>query len=330
MRTLLLSSILLAAACATTESTYDEAWGQDDIPSGKADGILDSAPTLAFGTPRTGFVDDGNLDVFAMSLKLGDRFTLVEKVTSGDLSPHFTLYYGASSYVSSASWSRSGATLTKTYVAAQTGTYYIGVKPYQNVGEGNYELRATCTGGPCAGEPVVVPMDADLRAECIAAARECAFEALPAYDGAVGPARARSVFQTCITTVTGDDGEACGEACDASDDDSARALCDDIIGALPFYADQDGDCVDVVASCLDDCDGAASGADENAEEVWETSIGMCWNNGYNGACDSYARAHEACGGDNEADSPEDCIAHCESTEGAWIDDLDTICEEACE
>ncbi len=328
---LLVSLALTLPACADAASdAYEEGWGTEDIPGGKADGILDSAPSLAFGGTGKGYVEDEQLDVFAMSLRLGDKFTLVEKVVDGDLSPHFTLYYGASTYVASKSWSRSGATLTKTYVAAESGLYFIGVKPYRGDGAGRYELRPTCTGGPCAGEPVIVPMTIDLRAQCIDAARTCAFDKLPAFDGAVGAVRARSVFQSCLTTVTGDDGEACGEACIDPADASAKDTCDAIVADLPFYADQDAACFKVVDDCLEECADAAHGDDANAEEVWQTTIGICWDAGFNGTCDGYARDHAACGGDVAADSDEDCHNYCESTTGAWLDDLDTICTEACE
>jgi len=51
------------------------------------------------------------------------------------------------------------------------------------------------------------------------------------------------------------------------------------------------------------------------------------SSGFNGTCDSYARELAVCGGNLELETVEACHLHRQSTDGAWIDDLDIICEE---
>ena len=87
--------------------------------------------------------------------------------------------------------------------------------------------------------------------------------------------------------------------------------------------------METLDGCLDSCFemGDDSGG---SDELWETREGICWEHGFNGNCDSYARGHAACGGTYAADSNEQCHALCESTTGAWTDDLDTLCVEECD
>jgi len=56
---------------------------------------------------------------------------------------------------------------------------------------------------------------------------------------------------------------------------------------------------------------------------------QCLRDGFNGTCDGYARGHEKCGGSYADDTLEECHQLCESTSGAWMDDLDLICVEGC-
>jgi hypothetical protein len=78
---------------------------------------------------------------------------------------------------------------------------------------------------------------------------------------------------------------------------------------------------------MGDCyDAAEYGYDYwDEESLYETVEARCWQDGFNGTCDSFARSHEACGGEIPADSAAECTEWCESTTGAHIDDLDTIC-----
>ena len=316
---------LLLAACGTTEG-YDEDWGTDDIPTGKADGLLDGAPVLTFGQVGRGYVEADQLDVYAIQLRGGDKITTKMTVTEGDLSPHNTLYYGGSVYLRSATFQRTDTSITKTYTIESTGRHFIAVKAYRNVGAGRYTLQFTCNGGPCNGEPVVRVLTPDERGECIGKARVCSFAELPRWNGAVGPARSRSIFEGCLAAAqTQDDGVACDEACD--DDTDARMLCDAMMADLPFYADASPACLAELDECLASCHDEAEGT---AEELWRTSESICWVNGFNGTCDGYARGHASCGGSEYADDTRDeCLELCESTIGAWIDDLDTICTETC-
>ncbi|MEZ4365120.1 MAG: hypothetical protein R2939_02390 [Kofleriaceae bacterium] len=318
---------LLAACAATPTGGYDDTWGSEIISSGKADGLLDDATVLALGASVRGNLGEDDLDIYRMDLAFGDRILLSQRVIAGDLAPHFTLYVGTTTSVRSATFAVRDDGLDKTYEITQSGRYFVGVRAYQGVGTGDYTLSAACTGGPCAGEPIVVPLTAETRGECLEAARECSFAALPAYDGAVGPARARTIFQGCLGRVTASGGEACGEAC--RDDDDAQAVCEDLISALPFYADQDATCLGELEDCMDSCVDAGGGG--TPEEMWSTEIAICWSNGFNGTCDGYARGHSRCGGDEYVTgSTEACYALCHATTGAWLDDLDDLCDQACE
>lgn len=321
---------LLVAACAGDGASYDEGWGADEIPSGKADGLLDSAQKLEFGEVGTGYVEGEQMDVYAIDLRGADKITAVMTRTSGDLDPSFTLYYGGSAYIGSVSFTREGASITKTYELDfdYSGRYYVAVRPYQNRGAGNYTISFSCTGGPCAGESVVRPLELDEKVECITKARTCSFAALPQWNGSVGAARARTIFQDCLAAaLTDDEGSSCAAACD--EPEQAKPLCESIISALPFYADQDAACFQTLNWCLEDCEDYNPPSTWEDDELWERGLSICWDGGLNGTCDSYARGHATCGGTYEEGSVEQCHEYCESTFGAWNDDLDTICTEEC-
>jgi hypothetical protein len=76
-----------------------------------------------------------------------------------------------------------------------------------------------------------------------------------------------------------------------------------------------------MSSCYDGGDYGYGDADD----LWATVESLCWQNGFNGTCPGYARSHEACGGAFRADGARACTELCESTTGAHIDDLDTLC-----
>ncbi|MBK8169814.1 MAG: hypothetical protein IPK60_05670 [Sandaracinaceae bacterium] len=316
------SILLMTAACS--ESAYDEAWGTDEIPSGKADGVLDSAPVLDFGEIGRGYVEGDQLDMFAIDLREGDVITTTLDVVNGDLAPHFTLYFGGNRYIASDKFERSDSSIEKSYTLAATGRYYLAVKPYRGAGAGRYAIRAECSGGPCNGEVLERYLTVGEQATCIESARVCSFAELPQWRGAVGASRARSIFEACLEEVT-IEGASCTDACEGDAED----FCGDVISALPFYADANRACLSTLDECLDACRDAGANAEE-AEEVWTSPESMCWSTGYNSNCDSYARSHSSCGGENQADSNAACHALCEATDGAWMDDLDTICTEACD
>jgi hypothetical protein len=326
MLRLALVSLAATTLLACGEQPYDESWGNDEIPTGKADGLLDGAEVLDFGEVGTGYVEGEQMDVYAIDLRGGDKITAVMTVTSGNLSPHFTLYEGASTYIGSDTFKRETKKITKTYSIDETGRHYVAVRAYQNTGAGKYSFKITCTGGPCAGEPVVDTLEVEEQVECIEKARVCSFAALPQWNGAVGAVRARSIFETCLGQVmTDDDGLTCTNACEG---EQARHFCDAVIDALPFYADQSSACIAELDSCLDDC--WDSSWDSSWDELWDSPQSVCWQSSLNGNCDTYARGHEKCGGTYADDSNEECHALCESTTGAFVDDLDLICVERCD
>jgi hypothetical protein len=327
MRACLLLVTSCVLACQDPTEPYDDAWGADEIPSGKADGLLDSAQQLAFDEVGTGFVDEKQMDVYAIDLKGGDKVTATMVVTSGDLSPHFTLFFGGSVHISSKTFERQGNQIEKTYELTSTGRYFVSVRAFQHQGEGNYTFVVACDGGPCAGEPVIRTLSVDEQAECIGKARLCSFADLPRWNGAVGPARARSTFQGCLdAAMTTDDGVTCTSACDEVED--AKPLCESIISALPFYADASKSCLAELDDCLASCQDLSTNG--SADELWTTAESICWLTGFNGTCDGYARGHADCGGTYADNSNEQCHAMCEATDGAWVDDLDLICVESCD
>jgi hypothetical protein len=101
-----------------------------------------------------------------------------------------------------------------------------------------------------------------------------------------------------------------------------------MIKSLPYYADASPECIAELTDCLGTCVDLGDGG---ADELTSTAASMCWETGFNGTCDGYARGHKKCpGGTYEDESSEQCHALCESTDGAWTDDLDLICVEACD
>jgi hypothetical protein len=327
LRCCLVLATSLAAACASSSTPYDDAWGAEDIPTGKSDGLLDGAQVLTFDQVGSGFVDEQQMDIYAIDLKGGDQITATMTVTSGVLSPHFTLFFGGSSHVGSKTFERKTKKIVKTYALEDTGRYFVSVRAFQNQGEGKYTFSIACNGGPCNGEPVIRTLTIDEQAECITAARRCGFADLPRWNGFVGDARARTIFQGCLNAAqTEVDGVSCETACDEVDD--AKPLCESIIKSLPFYADATPACLAELDDCMATCHDLGGNGD--ADELWESNESICWETGFNGTCDGYARGHKDCGGTYADDTNEQCHALCESTDGAWVDDLDTICSDSCD
>jgi hypothetical protein len=324
---------VLAVACSGSTSGdpgpgYDESWGSDVLAGGKADGIFDTAAAISFKERGTGHIGRNGMAVFYIDLKGGDLLEATMKVRSGDLSPHLTLYRGLSHHVSSESWSHDGTVLIKKYKIAESARHYLVARPYQNSGAGDFDLSLKCLGGPCAGELVAQPLDDEDAGFCIMRARECALKELPKYNGIVGPTRSRTIFQTCLAAGTVEhEPTSCKAACDEQDgsEHDRGALCESIIAALPFYADQSAPCVAEVKACMSDC-YYSGGADMTT--LAKESV--CFLEGLNGTCHGYAQEHKLCGGSYADGSNEQCHALCRATDGAWKDDLDTICSDKCQ
>ena len=317
------------AACATEEPAAQTAAHTDM-------GVLGFAPTLPFGQTVTGQIAAPQIDVWQLALEAGDQVRLTKTVTGGDLKPDIVLFQGtASAHVSSASYDVTATSLTKDYALEHNGNYYVVVRGYEGVGSGSYSLTAECLGGPCAGEvppPPVIELDEAEAAECITKARECAVSRLPQYDGAVGAVRAQQIFDQCLSEATvetyyHDVPATCAPACRQSDD--AEYLCDGVVGILPWLADQTTECVSEFNSCVDECWGANWGDPDDYLAYGAESVCVVGEVAFNGSCLDVANL-EVCGGQWATGSCEACHLNCEATTGAWIDDLDMICEEGCD
>ena len=334
MRLFLLSILALTTTACTAESTpYEPSWDSDALSGGKADGLADDAPELTLDeTPREGDVGGERMEIYRLTLQRTDRIQLEMEVTSGDLNPHLSLYRGLSTYVGSESWERDGAILRKVYVAEEQGTFFVAARAYHGEGEGRYALRAECLDGPCAGHfpPPWTELDLSDAAGCITQARHCAFAALPGYDGLVGPARATSIFDTCLNSVSLPDGTSCASACDwqgTYDDrtyDDARPHCDHVVSTLPFYADHSTACVAELDSCFSDCSYYSSWVYDQ-ENFGDMAESVCFSEGLNGSCESYARLTPACGGLAPEDGYALCEYRCRSVDGAFTDDISDLC-----
>jgi hypothetical protein len=335
MRLFIAALLALTTVAACAADTYDPSWDSNALAGGKADGLADDAPALTLDeTPRSGDVGGDRMEIYKLSLQRTDRIEVVMEVTSGDLDPHMTLYRGLSTYVSSESWERDGNALRKVYEAEEQGTYFLAMRAYEQRGEGEYSVRAKCLDGPCAGnfpEPWT-ELEVDDVEQCITQARRCAFAALPAYDGRVGDARSTSIFETCLASVSLDDGSSCASACDwqpeetsfSYDLDAARNHCDYIVSILPFYADQDASCISELDSCFSDCAYYAQYS-YGVDGFGDTAESMCLGGGFNGSCDTYARLTPACNGPAPEDGYALCEYRCRSVDGAFVDDIQDIC-----
>jgi hypothetical protein len=309
---------ILAVACEQAPST-------DTAHATEAGGVLGYAPKIAFGKTVKGTIRDGQIDVWAIDLKGGDKLKLVEKVVKGDLAPDAALFLGASQKIKSASHQAAPKTLTKTYAVKSTGRYYVVVSAYKGKGAGDYSLKVTCTGGPCNGEPVVVELDDVQANDCLGRARPCALAAATA-DGSVTVTEARAMLKSCLgKTTLEDEGLSCKTACDRPEHNE---VCEGFVKLLPFYASKPAACLAELNDCVEACQEGDGPTD--AATLFDMPEYVCLQGGFNGNCDSYARGHEDCGGNEYADDTSaECHAFCESTFGAWNDDLDTICVENC-
>lgn len=313
--------VLLAfASCSSDVPSRETGAGALDD-----DHVLSGVPVLAFGVAAFGHVGGDQIDAYTIALHNGDKIEL-EMKGEDDLNPSATLFAGLSTKVSSASYQAGLQSIVKRYEITSSGTYYVIARAYQGEGEGDYNLWARCTGGPCAGEPAPVePLSAWQAGECIRLARVCAIGRM-ATDPSIAAA---ALLDGCLGETRVDD-LPCANACSADGPESAPELCDNVRSLLPFYAGQSAECRTTFTSCMDDCAEAGSDAETDFEDVTGSSEAMCLYSGFNGDCDTgYARELLACGGTLDPESNEACHLHCEATFGVWTDDLDEICDEEC-
>jgi hypothetical protein len=320
----LVAASALAACDAETGSTVDA----------HTEGALGFAPPIAYGASVTGQVASPQLDIWALKVKAGDAFRLTETVSGGDLKPDLVVFRGTvRDHLPSTDYDAAETSLRKDYETDRDGTYYVVVRGYRNQGAGSYTLQAECLAGPCAGEtppPPVVELDDQQKAECVRKARECSVAALPAYNGYVGSVRAKQIFDRCLGETTVESWESdipasCAPACQGEDE---AYVCDAIVSLLPWLADQTPECIDTYNGCIEDCYDAGYGQADEA--VLEGGEGVCTTGeaAFNGSCVD-VRDLTTCGGRWEPDSCEACYIECYYTFGAWNDDLDTICTDAC-
>ncbi len=330
---------LFGSACGgetvleSTTTTYDPAAGAAEIFSaGKADGLIDLAQELTLEQVVSGKTGGEQLDIYRLDLRAGDTFKALLKVESGDLNPHILLFRGTNIHIHSQNWDLTGQLLVKDYKVEFGGRHLVVVKAFHGQGEGRYTLSTTCTAGPCNGDIIEDPiddegLDINQKSDCISMARKCSLERVSRYNGKVGDVRAQDLWDECLGEAVLDNGATeCATACIGEDEES---LCNDIRDSLKFYADVTDECRTLVTDCMESCYDA--GGDGWADEFWSTAESVCWQNGFNGTCDGYARGHETCGGtDYKEDDHAQCYAFCETTSGAWMDDLDVICDEECD
>ena len=321
-------AVATTVACGGEEATeYDPTWGEDQLVlDGKAD-LIDGAQIMQLGDTKSGSVTTTSMDLFKIDLTNGDkiRATMIRK--DGDLAPDASMFHSFGSSVRSADFSVEPGKLVKDYVIDGSATYLVAARAFRNQGSGKYELTIECTGGPCAGQPLPPDPDDELSVgdieSCIIDATNCALADLPRWNGAVAQTRASSIFNTCLESAIMFDGTSCAEVCDENDD--AGDLCSSVIAELPFYADQSTECVEELTGCMDWC------ADNNfgdPDELWSSEFAMCWENGFNSTCNSYARQMTACGGPVQHETAI-CYESCWASSGVWNDDLDVMCEEEC-
>lgn len=331
-RTILISATVSVGLALGACSAEQDAASQS---ANATEGPLGFAPAITYGDTVSGQVASPQLNVWALEVQAGDRFRITKTVTSGDLAPDLVLYPGLEgASTPSTDYQVTDTTLTKDYEVGFTGRNYIVVRGYQNEGAGSYALAVECLAGPCAGElppPPVVELDEEERWSCVEAARRCAIDALPTYNGYVGTVRAQQIFDDCLSsgtveTASSDVPATCAPACQADD---WSAVCEDIVGLLPWLADQTPQCVDRFNECVDECYYAGTYSAYYGDYPIRGEAVCVAGHGTNGSCKDVEKL-EACGGQWPEHSCEACYYRCEAHAGAWIDDLDSTCAETCE
>ena len=330
---LVLCVTLTLGACSQGKDTqYLEDWGAGELlAGGKADGLVDIAQPIVFDDEVSGFVNQQQLDLYRLDLLAGDQIKVEMTVTDGDLEPHTTLFYGSTSYISSENWEREGNQLLKWYFAEHAGAYLLAARAYQEQGHGHYTIKVTCEGGPCNGEHPEKELDRDEVDWCLTEAQVCAFSDM---ESGLDESGAQALLQVCLDGLSLDEGYTCSNTCSTQfegDYLQPNELCQDIQTVIAYYSNQSEECVSTFESCLGACLGAEYyyGESYSYYDFWDTPMSICVSNGFNGNCNDYAQKHEDCGGEMQEDSIMDCFEWCWAIDGAWIDDLDTICQESC-
>jgi len=310
---------VVLGACAGQENSAPNGTSEADYT--RQGGVLGQAPKLEFNVQQGGTIKQGHIDVFAIELREGDKITVVETISRGTLTPDFGLFAGGHSHVASQSHEALPKKLTKNYVATTGGKHFLGIAAYEGRGTGDYKVKVTCTGGPCAGQAFVRPLEESQKNECIQKARECALvKARPASgSGNASIASVRAAWASCLADTMLAGGESCKPACDEGD---AQTTCKGIIQAVKYFASKPATCTAALNDCMSQCVDAGDHSDISEQ--------ICMLDGFNGTCDGYARANAACGGSEQPGSNEECHSLCRATSGAWMDDLDVICEESCD
>ncbi len=329
MKNLIISTLalsLFAFGCGdTTESDYDPTWGDSQsLPNtGKGD-FLNLATPIKFDERVTGSVNETQLEVYKLQLISGDKITLNGKATSGSLVPDVSLFTQSGRSIKSDSFDVGNQEITKEYLIESGGEHLIVVRAFRNQGSGKYAMMPTCDGGPCNGEISTIPvLDEFEIVDCVQKATECAFDVLPSFNGRVAEKTATKILKECLAKTPSDFGETCATACEFNDE--ATELCDIIISALPFYADQNDSCLDTLNSCVDECTSINTSFSSDIED---SEFGICWASGLNSDCDIFARRMPECGGHITNDVAF-CYEECEAITGSHVDDLSDICDESC-
>lgn len=303
------TSIVVAALVACTG-------GESVDAEGSAIGnetLVDAAPSLAFGASVKGTLAKGQMSVYRFTVAKGDTYKLIETISKGDLTPDFTVY--SSSKISSTSHKAEARRLEKSYQATTKGVLGVAVKAFNGVGAGDYSLQLKCVSGPCAGAPGSVALDDQMLDGCLVAVRTCAVKQAEGSFGLTA-ASSLSAVQACAKA-SAIEGQSCKETCSTKGGDRACAALAEI---LPAIAKKKGACTKVFDTCMSTC---SEFGEEEATQI------PCLADGYNGTCVGYANDTVPCGGALKMDSHEECIERCKSTNGVWMDDLDTICSESC-
>jgi hypothetical protein len=337
---------LTLAGCQATEKTagsepYQEEFGDPPL-GGKTDAISDVAEKIALGETRTGKVEapgqQGDSRLYTIDLRMGDRVVIEMTTKRNSLKPDFIMYLNGHTRVHSESFELEGAELSygvkvlrKEYVATDVGRYVLVVRAYHGQGSGSYELSASCKGGPCNGEfPDPQALDGGQASECIWQARTCAFRLLATEPAPISAQRAQEMFDGCLGQASLPEGYGCQSACAHTgvgyNADAAAELCTSVVGSLSFYAGKTSNCLYELDSCLELCFELQYG---DSDELAHSAPYVCLLGGFNNTCDAYARDHEICGGTEYGDDWQGCCALASATDGAWTDDMDTICEDTC-
>ncbi|MEM7606644.1 MAG: hypothetical protein AAF411_14905 [Myxococcota bacterium] len=320
--------MVLALACSneTPSSLNDDPGLVTAIAAGKADGAFGSR-AISLGQTVEGNAGRDALALYSLEVATGDAFTVEVRRTSGDLRPSAYLYDGGSPnrFVRPETFETAADRVTLNYtVEAVSGTFFIAVRAYEGEGTGDFEMRTTCTGGPCMGAVLSDLAQAD---QCILRATDCALTELPRFNGAVGAGRAGTLLTECLAA----EGPACTSACDASE--AAREACDLVLGLLPDYADRSRGCAVTLTSCIDTCTEVSPfglGEDEDAFHARACLAGYGGSDFY-GNCLDYADGHADCGGtEYAAGSTSACEALCGATDGAWDEGPWDGCTSLCE